>query len=331
MSVLVIGGGAFGTALAVALARRGPVALWARDPDLARTRQSARLPGIHLPAAVTVHTDVPLGLAPETAVLLALPMRALPDWLAGPGQALAGLAMVACAKGIAPTAAATLADTSAAAGARIGLGATGLIARALPTSPCALLTGPSFAADIARGLPTALTLACAEDDLGRRLQDRLSTHSLRLYRTTDVIGAELGGALKNVIALAAGMVIGAGLGDSARAALMTRGHAEMLRLALTLGARAETLAGLSGLGDLVLTCTSAQSRNFRHGHDLGAGIAPDPARTVEGIATAHAVAGLAQRLDLEMPIVTMVSAVLDGRIGIADATQALLNRPLKEE
>lgn len=316
MSVLVIGGGAFGTALAVALAQRGPVALWARDPQIAQRRESPRLPGITLPDAITVQSDLPTGLAPDAPVLLALPMRALPGWLAGPGRVLAGRAVVACAKGIDPDS---------------GLGAAGLITRALPGTPAALLTGPSFAADIARGLPTALTLACADEALGRALQAALSTPVLRLYRTTDVTGAELGGALKNVIALAAGMVIGAGLGDSARAALMTRGHAEMLRLALAMGARAETLAGLSGLGDLVLTCTSAQSRNFRHGHDLGAGHPPDPGRTVEGIATAHAVTALAGRLDIDMPIVTMVAAVLAGRLDIAAATHALLTRPLKEE
>lgn len=316
MNALVIGGGAFGTALAVALARRGPVALWARDPALSATRQSARLPGIKLPTAIRIHHDLPTSVPDDTPVLLALPMRALPEWLAGPGQALGQQPLVACAKGIDPAS---------------GLGASGLIARALPGARTALLTGPSFAADIARGLPTALTLASADEALGQRLQGCLSTPGLRLYRTTDVVGAELGGALKNVIALAAGMVIGAGLGDSARAALMTRGHAEMVRLGLTLGARAETLAGLSGLGDLVLTCTSAQSRNFRHGHDLGAGIAPDPARTVEGIATAHAVVALAEKLTIEMPIVSMVAAVLDGRIAIADAVQTLLTRPLKEE
>jgi glycerol-3-phosphate dehydrogenase (NAD(P)+) len=195
-----------------------------------------------------------------------------------------------------------------------------------------VLTGPSFAADIARGLPTALTLACAEEAAGATLQEALSTPTLRLYRTTDVTGAELGGALKNVVAIGAGIVMGAGLGDSARAALMTRGYAEMVRFATRMGARAETLAGLSGFGDLVLTCTSAQSRNFTHGLALGAGRAP-AAATVEGLATAQAVMRQAIRFALaaQMPVTQMVAAVTTGRASVAQAVQTLMTRPLKEE
>jgi glycerol-3-phosphate dehydrogenase (NAD(P)+) len=191
----------------------------------------------------------------------------------------------------------------------------------------AVLTGPSFAADIARGLPTALTLAGADE----ALQARLSTPSLRLYRSADVVGAELGGALKNVMAIAAGVVMGAGLGDSARAALMTRGFAEMQRFALAKGARAETLAGLSGLGDLILTCTSAQSRNFRFGQAIGQGAEFDPTITVEGAATAVAVAKIAQRDGIEMPITQMIAALIAQEITLRQAVQALMSRPLKEE
>ncbi|NJM82922.1 MAG: NAD(P)H-dependent glycerol-3-phosphate dehydrogenase [Tabrizicola sp.] len=199
-----------------------------------------------------------------------------------------------------------------------------------PKATTAILTGPSFAADIARGLPTALTLA-AEERVGAVLQGLLSTPTLRLYRTDDVIGAELGGALKNVIAIAAGVVIGAGLGDSARAALMTRGYAEMVRLAQHLGARAETLAGLSGFGDLVLTCTSAQSRNFRFGLALGQRSGFDPKLTVEGVATAKAVVRLARKHGLDVPITAMVDALVDGAITMEEAVQALMTRPLKQE
>jgi glycerol-3-phosphate dehydrogenase (NAD(P)+) len=167
--------------------------------------------------------------------------------------------------------------------------------------------------------------------LGESLQRQLSTRTLRLYRTTDVTGAELGGALKNVVAIAAGVVIGAGFGDSARAALMTRGNAEMVRIAMSLGARAETLAGLSGFGDLVLTCTSAQSRNFRFGQALGAGTAFDSGVTVEGIATAQAAATLADRLGVEAPVAAMVSALVAGRVTLSQAVDALLSRPLKQE
>ena len=170
-----------------------------------------------------------------------------------------------------------------------------------------------------------------DDGSGEALQELLSTPTLRLYRTDDVIGAELGGALKNVIAIAAGTVIGAGLGDSARAALMTRGYAEMVRLAEALGARAETLAGLSGFGDLVLTCTSAQSRNFRYGCALGKGEAFDPRVTVEGVATARAVVKLAEGMGIDMPVTAMVNALALGKIALNDAIGQLMSRPLKQE
>jgi glycerol-3-phosphate dehydrogenase (NAD(P)+) len=275
--IAVIGAGAFGTALAVAFAREGrAVALWARDAGQAdqmrRTRKAPRLPGVELPSPVTVTTDL-AAITGADAVLLALPAQALRGFLADHAPVLNGHALIACCKGI------DLATLQ---------GPAALIAAACPTATAAVLTGPSFAADIARGLPTALTLACADDATGARLQALLSTPVLRLYRTTDVAGAELGGALKNIIAIACGACIGAGFGDSARAALMARGFAEMQRLAQAIGARADTLMGLSGFGDLVLTCTSAQSRNFRYGLALGRGEAPDPAATVEGIATARA-------------------------------------------
>ena len=316
--IAVLGAGAFGTALAVALGRTGAVTLWARDAgqvaEMTRTRQNAaRLPGVALPPSVEVTGD--LARVRVRTLLLAMPMQQLGAFVAHHAEQLGGRDLIACAKGVDLT---TLTGPSA------------LIAAACPDATVAVLTGPSFAADIARGLPTALTLACADEAAGRRLQQVLSTPALRPYRTTDVIGAELGGALKNVIALAAGMVIGAGLGDSARAALMTRGYAEMVRLATALGARPETLAGLSGLGDLVLTCTSDQSRNFRHGAALGAG-RPPPAATVEGIATARAVARLAGRHGIDMPITAMVDAVVDDKLTVAQAIEALLSRPLKEE
>jgi glycerol-3-phosphate dehydrogenase (NAD(P)+) len=308
--IAVVGGGAFGTALAVALAARGPVTLVARDPGLSARRESVRLPGVVLPAGVTVAGAVPPGDGP---VLLAVPMAALPAVLADP--ALDGRALVACAKGVDP---ATLRGPAA------------MIAAACRAALPAVLTGPSFAADIAAGKPTALTLACADAARGAALQAALATPTLRLYRTTDVTGAELGGAFKNVIAIAAGIVMGAGLGESARAALVARGHGEMTRLAVRLGARAATLAGLSGLGDLVLTCTSAQSRNFRNGVALGRGSAPEGG-TVEGIATARAMAALGARLDVAVPIAEQVAAVTEGRAEVAGAVAALMARPLKEE
>ena len=320
MTIAILGAGAFGTALAVALARSGPVTLWSRDADAAQMmqklrRNSRRLPDADLPENVTVTAEIGATDA-ANIVLVAVPMQQLADFLATHAARLNHRRLVACCKGV---------DLAS------GRGPLALMAAACPHATGAVLTGPSFAADIARGLPTALTLACADDLACAALQARLSTPALRLYRTTDTVGAELGGALKNVVAIAAGVVIGAGLGDSARAALMTRGFAEMSRLAAAFGARPDTLAGLSGFGDLVLTCTSSQSRNFRYGLALGRGEAFDAGTTVEGKATARAVAALARDRGVEMPIAAMVAALIDGRISVAKATEALLSRPLKQE
>jgi glycerol-3-phosphate dehydrogenase (NAD(P)+) len=316
---LVCGAGAFGTALAVALARSGPVTLWARDAGHAAAMQARRvndrrLPGIALPEAITVISgQVPGGDAP---CLLAMPMQVLGGFLEAHRAALGARALVACCKGM---------DVAT------GLGPTGLIARTCPEAMSAILTGPSFARDIALGLPTALTLACGGEAVGAALQAALSTPTLRLYRSTDPVGAELGGALKNVIAIGCGAVMGAGLGESARAALMTRGFAEMNRLAPALGARPETLAGLSGFGDLALTCTSAQSRNYRYGESLGRGEDFDPAITVEGAATARAVLARARALGIDMPVTAAVVALVAGELRVAEAMDMLLSRPLKEE
>lgn len=321
MKVAVLGSGAFGTALAVALAAKGQaVGLWARDQAhasaMAKTRRNdRRLPDVTLPDSVSVSAEID-DFSSAHVVLLAVPMQSLAGFVLTHRDALAGRLLVVCAKGI---------DLSS------GRGPLAILRANFPDSHPAILTGPSFAADIARGLPTALTLACDDDVTGATLQETLSTPVLRLYRTTDTIGAELGGALKNVVAIAAGVVIGARLGDSARAALMTRGFSEIGRLALHLGARVETLGGLSCLGDLVLTCTSEQSRNFRFGRALGAGEPFDPLITVEGVATAKAVSILAEKRGIDMPIATMVAALVDQRIAVGDAVAALMNRPLKKE
>jgi glycerol-3-phosphate dehydrogenase (NAD(P)+) len=308
----IIGAGAFGGALAITLGQKEQVILWGRTLT---GRTIARLPDAILPDAVTI-TDTLADLARTRTILLALPAQAMGQFLAEHGPKLHDRTLVACCKGV---------DLAT------GLGPTGVIAAHCPGARPAILTGPSFAADIAKGLPTALTLACTDDALGAALQRQLATDTLRLYRTTDVAGAEMGGALKNVIAIAAGVVIGAGLGESARAALMTRGFVEMQRLALHHGARTETLAGLSGFGDLVLTCTSAQSRNFRFGAALGAGRTLETALTVEGVATAQAVAKLAQTHGVEMPITQMVAALTRNQISLGDAISALMTRPLKQE
>ncbi len=320
MSAGVLGAGAFGTALAVSLCGNGPVLMWARDPAQATAMQewrenTPRLPGVELPPGLTITSDLRQVAVCQT-LLLAVPMQQLRGFLQSHGAAFNNRVLLACCKGIELDS---------------GLGPVEVIASVLPDARAALLTGPSFAQDIARGLPTALTLAAAQDGLGRTLQRELTTANLRLYRTTDVTGAQLGGALKNVMAIACGAVMGAGLGNSARAALMTRGNAEMQRMAIALGARPETLAGLSGFGDLVLTCTSEQSRNYRLGLSLGRGNAFDPSITVEGAATARAVAARSAQWQLDMPITRSVVALLDGDLTIHDAVAQLLARPLKEE
>ncbi|MDX5403259.1 MAG: NAD(P)-dependent glycerol-3-phosphate dehydrogenase [Rhodobacterales bacterium] len=317
--ITVLGAGAFGTALAISLSEAGQdVALWSRDAAHVRamldTRENAaRLPGMRLPDGLRITDEIPAGRDP---VLLAVPMQRLREVLGVHVAILKGRDLVACCKGIELT---TL------------QGPVAILNELMPDSTAAILTGPSFARDIAQGLPTALTLACADAERGEALQQCLTTRNIRIYRTTDTTGAELGGALKNVMAIAAGAVIGAGLGDSARAALMTRGFAEMQRLALALGARAETLSGLSGFGDLVLTCTSPQSRNMQFGLALGRNAQFDPTITVEGAATARAALRRAQALKIELPITAAVVALLDGEVSLRQAMDMLLSRPLKEE
>ncbi|PWJ21333.1 NAD(P)H-dependent glycerol-3-phosphate dehydrogenase [Jannaschia seohaensis] len=311
--IAVLGAGAFGTALAVTLAANGPVRLWARDASsLLRDRVSPRLPGIHLPDAVCPTGD--LDELDGHDLLLAVPMQQLRSLLPRLSDLHVPHAVAAC-KGIDLQTLQTPAD---------------LIADALPDTVPALLSGPSFAADIARGLPTALTLACAYDAAGARLQAALSTPTLRLYRSTDMTGVALGGALKNVVAIACGAAIGAGLGESARAALMTRGMAEMMRLSTALGARPETLMGLSGLGDLALTCASPQSRNFALGLALGRGD-PPPDATTEGVATARAALRLGARHGIDLPVTQATAGLVDGTLTVETAIQSLLARDLTTE
>lgn len=320
MSVSVLGSGAFGTALAISLVGNGPVTLWSRSAEQAKAMQDSRinksrLPDVTLPDPITVTSDIKTAVANDV-LLVSVPMQQLRHALQDHAAVLAGKTLVACCKGI---------ELSS------GLGPISVIRETVPDARPALLTGPSFADDIARGLPTALTLACADANLIETLQAELTTANLRLYRTTDVIGAELGGALKNVMAIGCGAAIGAGLGDSARAALMTRGFAEMQRFALMRGAQPETLMGLSGLGDLVLTCSSELSRNYRFGLCLGRNEPFDTTTTVEGVATARAMADIAKAEGLDMPISATVADLSQGAYSVAQAIETLLNRPLKEE
>ena len=310
----VIGAGAFGTALSAALSADGtPVCLWAREGGDAinEARENrARLPGCTLPPALLATSDLQR-LQTASHILLVVPAQQTERFLNDHAADLPSVPLVLCAKGITKS------------GFQLQSELTPKGAKT------AVLTGPGFASDIAQGLPTALTLASRGQDL-TELQKTLSRPNLRLYRTDDVVGAQLGGALKNVIAIAAGIAIGAGLGESARAAIVTRGFAEMRTLAATCGAQDHTLSGLSGLGDLMLTCASAKSRNFRHGLALG-GNQSAPIETVEGVATAQATLDLAASKGVEMPITQAVSAVLSQSSSVSQALEDLLSRPLRSE
>lgn len=318
MSISVLGAGAFGTSLAMSLAQAGAeVTLWTRNAELAEAMRETRetgpsLPGHRLPESVRV-TAAAEAFDANTC-LIAVPTQELAGFL--PQLPACNSALIACCKGIDRV---------------TGLGPVATIAAAHPGATAAILTGPSFAADIACGLPTALVLACADGGEATRLQEQLTCPSLRIYRTTDVVGAEMGGALKNVVALAAGMTIGAGLGDSARASVMARGFSELQRFAVAKGARNETLQGLSGLGDLFLTATSEKSRNFTAGIELGKGHPPDPDATIEGIATAPAVCREAETLGVQLPLITAVSQVASGTLDIASAIETLMARPVGKE
>ncbi len=326
--IAVIGGGAWGTAVALAALRAGRDAvLWAREPAVVEAinrdhENRDYLPGVPLPAALTATGDDSV-VAGADAVMLVAPaqhlrtvcQRLAPHWKPGAPA-------VICAKGIEIATQSLMSEA---------------VAAALPAgTPVAVLSGPTFAAEVARGLPTAVTLACTDTVLGARLVESLGSRTFRPYLSGDVIGAQVGGAVKNVLAIACGVVEGRTLGDNARAALITRGLAEITRLALALGGRAETLMGLSGLGDLTLTCSSLQSRNMSLGAALGAGRTLDEVlgerRSVaEGVYTARAVVALAGRLGVDMPICAAVDAILNHGAGLDDAIAALLARPFREE
>ena len=323
----VIGGGAWGTALAATAARAGrTVTLWAREPDVPADindhHENQRfLPGVPLDPAIRATDD--LSEAAEADLLL----------LVTPAQNLAAIVeeltqaadpmppCVVCAKGIERQTGALMSDA---------------VGRVAPGLPLAALSGPTFAREVAQGLPAAVSLACEDAVLGQAAVEALGGPAFRPYLTDDLIGVQIGGAVKNVIAIAAGITIGRGLGDNARAAVIARGFAELTRLAAARGARAETLAGLSGLGDLVLTCASDESRNFSFGRALGAGAEPGTVlgareAVTEGVSSAPAVMTMAGGLGVEMPIAGAVHAVLHRGASIEDAVGGLLARPFKPE
>jgi glycerol-3-phosphate dehydrogenase (NAD(P)+) len=318
----IVGAGAWGTALAMVARRAGrAVTLQAREAEVAASINEGHentlfLPGVALDPEIAATTELSAA-ADADAVLLAVPaqhMRAVcgalaPAWTPG-------VPAVICTKGIEQDTAALMNE---------------VVAEVLPAAPIAVLSGPTFAAEVARECPTAVTLACADGDVARSLATALGTPRFRIYHSPDVIGALIGGAVKNVLAIACGIVEGRGLGDNARAALITRGLAEIVRLGLAKGARAETFRGLSGLGDLTLTCNAMQSRNFSLGAALGGGqslaaVMASRVSVAEGVFTAAAVAALARLLAIDMPISTAMDAVLNHAADIDAVIAGLLAR-----
>jgi len=322
--VAVLGAGAWGTALALHAARLGhAVTLWARDPDHARAMRQGRvnarrLPGCPFPANLAVTSDAS-ALRGAELVILAVPMQPLRQVLASLPRALPPL-LLAC-KGL--EAATSLLPLE-------------VLEQARPGQPAGILSGPNFAHEVGAGLPAASVVAAADAALRGAAQALLSGASLRLYASEDVLGVQLGGAAKNVLAIAAGVATGAGLGENARAALITRGLAELSRLVVGLGGRAETAAGLSGLGDLLLTATGPGSRNTSLGIALGRGealadILAARSTVTEGVTTAPALLARAAQAGVELPVCAAVAALLEGRLDVQGAVRALLERPLKAE
>jgi len=320
----VVGAGAYGAALALAAARAGrKVLLWARDEAtiaaIRQTRQAPRLPGVTLPEAVEATASLD-ALAQADALIVSVPTQNLRDACQAMARALPGTqAVISAAKGIEQA---------------TGLFTTDIIAQIWPDAPAAILSGPSFAADIGQGLPTAVTLAAGDPALAQALAEALSSPAFRIYHSGDPRGVEIGGAAKNVLAIAAGITVGLGLGESARAALVARGFSELRRFGEVFGAHSETLMGLSGLGDVVLSCASPQSRNFSFGFVLGQGkpVAEASRGTLaEGAFTASILARIARERGVEMPIAEAVSAIIAGTSGVREAVAGLLARPLRAE
>jgi glycerol-3-phosphate dehydrogenase (NAD(P)+) len=320
-SVAVIGGGAYGTALACAALRAGrDVVLYARSTEavaqMQTTRENPKLPGVSLDAGIDVTSDLAMAGRAEF-ILLATPAQNLREAATSLAPHLRpATPVVACAKGIER-------------GTHRFM--TEIIAETIPQAIPAILSGPNFADDVARGLPTAVTLAARDERLASDLVHALGSSTFRPYHSTDVRGVEIGGAAKNVLAIAAGIVVGRQLGASALAALTTRGFSELARLGRACGARSETLAGLSGLGDLILSCSSLQSRNFAFGIALGRGEAPNRDKLAEGEFTAPVLIELAASQNVDMPVSNAVAAILSGKVTIDAAIEGLLTRPFKAE
>jgi len=328
--IAVIGAGAWGTALAVSLANRGghELSLWAHSPihaeELAETGRNTRyLPGFVLPADIVITSDLKAAIDGAEIVLCVPPAQALRSIMQQIGPSLLSTQiLLSASKGIEE---------------RTFLRMSQVMCEFAPENPIGTLGGPSFAQEVAAAMPTAITIAIDDPLLGKSLQDDFSSASLRAYRNEDVIGTELGGALKNVIALAAGVIVGLELGNNATSALITRGIAEITRLAMACGGRRETMSGLSGIGDLVLTCTGTLSRNRTVGVELGKGrklddiLAGLQGKVAEGVSSTTAALGLAARYGVEMPITEQMAAILHQDKAPRDAIRDLMTRPGRTE
>jgi glycerol-3-phosphate dehydrogenase (NAD(P)+) len=322
--IAVLGGGAWGTALALTGARAGrDVTLWEYETgniaSLEQKRESRFLPGVRLDNKIKITRD--LGeTARSDAILVVVPAQAVRAVIMSLAKSnVERTPLIVCAKGIEH-------------GTHKFM--TEIIAECAPKAVPAILSGPSFAADVARGLPTAVTIATSDSTMAQALAQAMNSGTFRPYHSTDVRGVELGGATKNVLAIAAGIVTGRGLGASASAALATRGFAELVRFGKAFGARTETMMGLSGLGDLILTCSTPQSRNFSCGLALGKGEKVDTAahgKLAEGVFTAPVLLEMAREKNIDMPISTAVAAVLSGKTSVDKAIESLLARPIKSE
>ena len=323
----IIGAGAWGTALAQSSRQAGcETVLWSFEPEVAKSinknhENETYLPGIKLDPGIRA-TAVLEEAAATDAVLLVVPAQFMRGVASQLSETLArDTPVVVCAKGIEQNSAALMSE---------------VVADTLPGRPIVVLSGPTFAAEVASGLPTAITLATRDKVVGEELTEALGTQKMRPYVSDDVIGAEIGGAVKNVLAIACGVTEGRGFGDNARAALITRGLAEMTRLCVAKGGKAETMMGLSGLGDLTLTCSSSQSRNYSLGEALGKGQTLDKVlasrnSVAEGVTSAAAVATLARRLGIEMPITEAVAGIVSGAVTVDAAIEGLLARPFQSE
>ena len=326
--IAIIGGGAWGTALAATARRAGcTTALYAREPEIVAAINAGEgnpgfLPGIALPDGIRASADLGDAIRDAEAVILVVPAQFMRRTVEDLARTIpAGLPIILAAKGVEQKTTALMSE---------------IVEDILPDHPLAALSGPSFAAEVARGLPVALTLACKDAALGRRLIAMLGSPMFRLYQSEDIVGAEIGGAVKNVLAIACGIVEGRGLGDNARAALITRGLAELMRLGRKKGAATETMMGLAGLGDLVLTCNAMQSRNFSFGHALGQGksaaeILAERVAVTEGVTSAVSVVQLAATLGVDMPICAAVHAIIHEGRDIDTAIRMLMDRPLTSE